>query len=796
MNRGIVASSERGAGSWVALTSGALACALSLALALFAAQPASAVELGHVYDFEFGSPGTGAGQFTSNQGFDVAVDQSNGDLYVTDGDNFRVQKFDVSGNFIMAWGYGVEDGSNEFQICPAPGPCQAGLMGRGPGQFEGPGSIAVDNSDGPNQGRVYVADSRQEILKFSPTGTYLGSIDGASSPGGRFVDVGTLYGHGRGELIDVDGQGFLWVLDAGRVMRFSNQPGNAYIGGSQWAVGGSGINAEPSGEAVYVNTGELRRYAPNGAGYRRLLDTGEIAIDPATNHYYAIDIYGENIQEYDGDPLEPKPIGPPFGNEAVGKTGMAVYSATGSVYVAARNYLKILVFKPRRVPHTVTEPATEVLHTTATLNGHTAPDPDEGGDVGACYFEWGLTTDYEHQIPCQPSAPLSTPSTVSAELSGLTMDSVYHYRLASANAIGTTYGEDQTFIPRAVLGTATGGATDLTASTATLHGSFDPNGEPTEYFFEWGKTKEKLDHSTPIEDAGSAAGLRSVSVSLEKLEDYTTYYYRMVAVNALGTSPGQELSFLTTAPQPPSVMGSASANVTDTSAQLSTVITPNFGEVIYGFEYGASPAYGGQVFGGGTLEADGLAHAVTVNLTGLISGEAYHFRPFAINFGGITYGPDSTLRTLNVPQVLTTTVSSITPSSVRLESLIHPSLSFTSVRFEYGRTAEYGSSTPTASVGAGSTAVPASADLGGLEPDTTYHFRAVASNAIGVITGPDQSFTTGGGSVTRPPDKKPLRCKPRYVKRRGKCVKKRRSRHRKGSNDHRNRTVAATTGNQ
>src|SRR5829696_5200572 len=123
------------------------------------------------------------------------------------------------------------------------------------------------------------------------------------------------------------------------------------------------------------------------------------------------------------------------------------------------------------------------------------------------------------------------------------MDSVYHYRLASANAIGTTYGEDQTFIPRAVLGTATGGATDLTASTATLHGSFDPNGEPTEYFFEWGKTKEKLDHSTPIEDAGSAAGLRSVSVSLEKLEDYTTYSTEWSLSTLSVPAPGKNSRF-------------------------------------------------------------------------------------------------------------------------------------------------------------------------------------------------------------------------------------------------------------
>ena len=48
-----------------------------------------------------GEAGTGDGQFQLT--FDLTKD-SQGNIYITDSEGCRVQKFDSSGNFIMTWG--------------------------------------------------------------------------------------------------------------------------------------------------------------------------------------------------------------------------------------------------------------------------------------------------------------------------------------------------------------------------------------------------------------------------------------------------------------------------------------------------------------------------------------------------------------------------------------------------------------------------------------------------------------------------------------------------------------------
>jgi hypothetical protein len=66
----------------------------------------------------------------------------------------------------------------------------------------------------------------------------------------------------------------------------------------------------------------------------------------------------------------------------------------------------------------------------------------------------------------------------------------------------------------------------------------------------------------------------------------------------------------------------------------------------------------------------------------------------------------------------------------------------TSYRFEYGPTTAYGSSSGATDAGSGSADVPASADLTGLQPDTTYHYRLVATNPTDATPGADATFTT------------------------------------------------------
>jgi NHL repeat len=86
----------------------------------------------------------------------------------------------------------------------------------------------------------------------------------------------------------------------------------------------------------------------------------------------------------------------------------------------------------------------------------------------------------------------------------------------------------------------------------------------------------------------------------------------------------------------------------------------------------------------------------------------------------------------------------VTTSEAKLGALVNPGGIPTSYRFEYGTSSDYGQSTPfpEGSAGEGIAAHAVWAAASALAPDTTYHYRVVASNELGTVDGPDQTFTT------------------------------------------------------
>ena len=83
-------------------------------------------------------------------------------------------------------------------------------------------------------------------------------------------------------------------------------------------------------------------------------------------------------------------------------------------------------------------------------------------------------------------------------------------------------------------------------------------------------------------------------------------------------------------------------------------------------------------------------------------------------------------------------------SSLTVGATVDPRGLPTSFRFQYGTTTAYGSETTTGDAGAGTTPVPVTATVTGLQPGTTYNFRVVASNAAGTTFGPNQVANTTG----------------------------------------------------
>ncbi len=103
-------------------------------------------------------------------------------------------------------------------------------------------------------------------------------------------------------------------------------------------------------------------------------------------------------------------------------------------------------------------------------------------------------------------------------------------------------------LPAAALAAApkatTGGVTAITPSTATLHGSIDPNGTATNYVFQYGTTK-LYGGTTPSTGAGKGNSARKVAAAIAGLAPATTYHYRVVALRGSTVYPGADKTFKT-----------------------------------------------------------------------------------------------------------------------------------------------------------------------------------------------------------------------------------------------------------
>ncbi len=154
-----------------------------------------------------------------------------------------------------------------------------------------------------------------------------------------------------------------------------------------------------------------------------------------------------------------------------------------------------------------------------------------------------------------------------------------------------------------------------------------------------------------------------------------------------------------------------------------------------------------------------LDRLVSAPITGLSPRTTYHYRVVATNAAAeTTVGPDQSFETLPPVSILSTSSSGVTASSATLGTELDPNGRATTYHFEYDIApyaegeGPHGISTPSGSAGSGETAVLRSAQIQGLQPLTTYHFRVVAENSFGVTVGEDRTLTTQGAPASVLPD--------------------------------------------
>jgi len=248
-----------------------------------------------------GEPGSEAGRLSNGRG--VAASPVTGKVIVADFANARIDEFTAWGEFVMAWGFGVDDGASELQVCTTQSGCQQGIKGEAAGQLGSPVGVTVDAGGG-----VYVYDNlNHRVSKYDESGkfvlTFGGDVNkttggeictlrdaeggeecGAGVPG---PDSGFFENGNVSDFIEAGPASTIFVGDVGRIQEF--EPDGSFksevpFSGDLSALSGFSVYSlavDPTNGAIYLSSeaGEpgLYRISPSRDSVEPIEDTVEIS---------------------------------------------------------------------------------------------------------------------------------------------------------------------------------------------------------------------------------------------------------------------------------------------------------------------------------------------------------------------------------------------------------------------------------------------------------------------------------------------------------------------------------------
>jgi hypothetical protein len=570
----------------------------------------------------FGEAGSGVGQF--KEPVAVAVDEVGagveGDVYVVDEGNARVQWFSATGEF-----KGQFDGSGT----PAK-------------SFSSPEAIAVDNSTNPSKGDVYVEDAGHGVIdKFTPSGEYLGQI----TTGNEGAAFGELVG------VAVDQAGEVWVFQRSKEVDNYTAETNELIG-SRTEVFGNGFEGQAAfavdaEDSLYVSgNGHFEEKASSSGGFVQEFGGAEpalgAAVDLATSNVYLSE--ATVVGEYTKESAAVEAFG---SGHLTAARGLAVNATNERVYVADAAGNAVVFFNQIPDPPAVEgEFSLEVAHTSAILRATVNPKHQA---LSVCEFQYALEESLLSSGPsiaeCFPATaeipPVSSGVPVGALLEGLAANTTYYYRLAATNLTGTTAGATEqllTLPDPPVAGTLE--ATAVAPRSARINATVNPEaqGHPaqddTTYSFQY-STDESFSTQTPLGDAGEGTSPVPVHANLEGLEPDTLYHYRIVAANNNDKTPQQvigEPRTFTTVATPPVLSGAGAGQITQSSAVIAATLDPRGLPTRWALQLATTPeTLQPTAAGNGTSPA---AEPIGVQLENLQPGVTYYYRLTAENPDG------------------------------------------------------------------------------------------------------------------------------------------------------------------
>ena len=387
-----------------------------------------------------------------------------------------------------------------------------------------------------------------------------------------------------------------------------------------------------------------------------------------------------------------------------------------------------------------------------------------------------FTTALRTATPAEPTVSGADVVSTNVALTSLSAATKYFFRLVGENSAGTLISPTYTLTTKTATSAAptvaVNGATLITAYSAQLNGTVNPNGLATEIQVTYSPDPAFLTNVKTISGRTySTGGTSAVSLNVTPINllGDTTYYYKIGATNSFGYSLTSSMSFKTLiAPgiAPAVSVTAPTIGLNPESQTFSGFVNPQSQPTTVVFNYARDSGF---TFGIGSVTLpvvnSDTVTPISVVVNGLIPGQTYYVRFDASNESGLTFGNTVYGRVNSVmPQIFSAAHSLVTNSTVKFTSSINAGASNSRNSFVYSTTPTFDTftaidGTPFAVTSAVTTTI--SASVAGLTPGTTYYYRARLMAYTGPFAysgfmyGQTQSFTTTGVAPTPTPTPTP-----------------------------------------
>ena len=292
----------------------------------------------------------------------------------------------------------------------------------------------------------------QSVMGSAASGTWQAPVNVSTSGSGPGNQQVSLAVNARGEAVaswESNTPEELGQAASGSAVTGKWQTPTAFTPNGE-RVNNSRVAIDPQGDALVVWTNKARTLVKSAA-----MPTGSESFSAPVILYTSEGVYER--EELNGPQVA-------FGGAGIGVAVWENGEEDSNFPNAVEPTVQAAVYGA--VPSVITGPSSAVEQTSATVTGTVNPN---GGEVTACYFEYGTSTSYGSRATCSQAVGSGEAGVaVSAALTDLSPETTYYYRVVAKDTAGLGEGNPKMFTtPAATPTTHTPSPTTTTTATTT-----------------------------------------------------------------------------------------------------------------------------------------------------------------------------------------------------------------------------------------------------------------------------------------------------------------------------------------